>query len=204
MAAEGQTSVFAKMISLFNKGRYYQIVTDMSKNVVTTTDPITGETEYRRDKILEYMQSLSEEQIEVEAIHILETNNKHHRRFPENGWNNIVTVFPENTLNFLRRFCIVNSEGVLDITDRSRERLFYLGRCVQFLLNTNAKMRLLDLLNDMQSVVSKAHELRTTLCYEWFKKHTDRLVRFKMCEKADYVYYDDHRCRCRIKIMFDY
>ena len=168
------------VLSLFNFGRQYQIVIDLTKKVNTTVNSLYGITKYRREEVQLYITELTEEEIKKEAQFIIETNKKHHRRFAENGWNNFDITLPEKAEQFLEKYLEDNYDIV------------YLGRCVQFLLDTNAKLKLIDLLNNLETVQNDAHELRETLCYKWFKNQESNTIRFKAYCNCEYIEYDEY------------
>lgn len=202
-------SVSSILLSIFGYGREYQLVTDLTEKVKTADDSSTGRTIRRREDVQYFIADLTKEEIKKEAKLIIDTNKKHHRRFPENGWNNFDMPLTEKAEQFLSKF-LVNRDGSsessesLELEERHYDKIVYLGRCVQFLLDTNAKLRLVDLLDSLETVEKRAHELRETLCHKWFKNQESKEIGFKACGSCDYVDFDEKRCGCGTKISFDY
>lgn len=121
------------MLNIFVFGRLYQLVINRSKAV--------GLEKYRRHRILNYIKGKSEYEIIMEGLAIAKTyNNKNMKRYKSrqtNGWHSFTQKVPKEHMNN-----------------------FYLGRCLQFVLDSSNKKEYSSLLIDEEQTINEAHNLR--------------------------------------------
>ena len=155
--------IYIDNITDFEYGRYYQIVADRSKYIY--------ETKYikRRENIIHYMNTGSVDQIIGECLLIiLEAKIKP----KSNDWYDITMSIS------------IHNEVYDD---------FYIGRCIQFILDTNNNIKASELVNmEEKDLVFKAHEMKTRLLL--VKDGID--IEFKGCDYCDTWTVGDKRCSC--------
>lgn len=123
----------------------------------------------RRYRILDWMEMQSKEKIIQEANYIISNHNyKRHR-------------------HIYNEFAKLKLKEPLEYKDD-----FYLGRCVQFILDTNNKITSKEIFeNDREEIVNLAHEMKAKILYP---KVND--VYKVDCDECYVWYYGNKRCSC--------
>ena len=165
-------------ITPFVYGRYHQLVMDRSKFYKWYDDrrrkAVPNYDGCRREAVPKYIASRTPEQIVVEARSILANGSKK----PVINDNGFATMAPEYPVS------ITNDESI------------YLGRCVQFLLDTDRKQYKLDVLLtwSADTLKVKAHGAKYNIYYEKYKHKEESCDCECECKAHDF-YGGDFDCR---------
>jgi len=169
-----QCYIFKYFITEFKYGRMYQLVIDKSKSVPQSHN--------RRYAILRYIKSKTKNEIIEEANQIVQ---KHINR-------------KSNKSNKTKKY---NEFANLEINEPVKcQDDFYLGRCLQFILDSNNNMYWSEIFNEYD-IVEKAHEMKVKMLYP---KEGDSFD-IKSCDCGTWCY-GDRRCSCgnrRIELECD-
>ncbi len=158
-----QCYIFKLLKTEFKYGRMYQLVIDKSKSIPQCHN--------RRYEIIRYIESKTKNEIIEEANQIVQ---KHVNR-------------KSNKTKKYNEFANLKINEPIKCQDD-----FYLGRCVQFILDSNNKMYWSEIFDEID-IVKKAHEIKSKMIY--YIKEGDSF-KIKGCDNCDTWYYGDRRCSC--------
>lgn len=170
----------------FQYGRCYQLVIDKSRNItfrntsvskggvlIASDQNITGNYKInpRRKNVDKYIKERTRAEIIKEAllISITKANQKNISRKPRK---------------------IFNEWHKLDI-QYSFENNFYLGRCVQFILDSNNKIYLDNIQKESGEIIADAHQMKAKML-----RNTINNSYVCDCDICGIWYFDENRCQC--------
>lgn len=166
------TSYMMFIHSDFVYGRLYQLVRDKSTNI------IGSQYRKREKKCEEYMDALSFEDTVKEAYSLLQRAYKFRkysewygdRTIQSNGWDDVE---------------VGNHKAVKDS--------FYVGRCIQFILDSDSTVDIKSLLvKENDHIVREAHDKKN----EMLLPQEGERLEFRDCEDCDGWEVGDNRCLC--------
>lgn len=185
----------------FQYGRMCQLIIDRSKNI--TEDKYS----YRREKCASYMKSKTKDDVILEAYTIINKFQNKRKYKIYNEWHDLnistrISEFIPKNLEYrdLNDFdiCIETSQQDYFIKRsishvKHEDACFYLGRCIQFLLDTNNKINIHDLfIKTYSEIINQAHDLKELIL---MPKEGDEL-RISGCDSCSTWYIGSRRCEC--------
>ena len=164
-----QCYIFKLLKNEFKYGRMYQLVIDKSKSI--------PQSQNRKYEIIKYIESKTKYEIIDEANQII---NKHNNK-------------KSNKQKLYNEFANMELNEYDEYIDN-----FYLGRCVQFILDSDNTIFWKDIfnqeyINDKQ-IIEKAHEMKSKILYPTIE--IGKKFYIKSCENCCIWYYGDTRCSC--------
>lgn len=188
----------------FEYGRRYQLVVDKTKTIPPELD--------RRYQILRYIKSLTRDEIIEESKNIVNSHQKKIELYQKKiEIRQKYTDFYQKNIELYQKSgekkveCGHSRRGQMKIRKyndfdklnleipESYKNEFYLGRCVQFLLDTNNKIEWNDIITKTEEeIIDMAHEAKTKILYP---KEGDAF-KINGCYNCSYWSYGHKRCSC--------
>lgn len=183
----------------FEYGRRYQLVIDKTKIIPPKHD--------RRYQILGHIESLTRDEIIEESKNIVNSHQKKieiyekkieiRQKYTDFYQKNIELYQESGKKKVELRQMKIRKYNDFDKLNleipESYKNKFYLGRCVQFLLDTNNKMEWNDIITKTkEEIIDMAHEAKTNILYP---KEGDAFE-IDGCYNCNYWSYGDKRCSC--------